>query len=334
MPLEATSPEQAAAIARELTRRRRDNPAEQLARRAHFHKRLGIAAPRRRIPMQLRPEMIEIEYGKDLEGLIDLIEQELQPLIGQLPEIIAAAQHELGIPLEDRADAGQAQRVRDMIARARTRMQHWMADARMRSIIERTGEKASTFQRAQLARQLRAALGIDALILDRKLRTRIAGFVEENMAYITDLSESVIGGVEKLIFRALTTGQNASELATSIAKRFNVGKARARSIADDQVNKLVGQLNMDRQLELGITHYFWRTRRDPKVRPEHRRREGKRYAWVGKGKAAYIPGEEYGCRCYAEPDFHGVLEHWAAITKLTVPPRRPEARPGRKQRAR
>lgn len=329
------SPEQAAAIAHDHARRRQDDPPaplgatfrEQphpLAMRRHVHERLGLATQRRRVPQQLRPEAIEREYAKELVGLVEHIELFFQPLLTELPALLNSADAELH---GHHIDAGESARAKRMIDQARARYEHWMSDARMRGVIEKYGDRASSFQREQLLRQLRAALGIDALILDRKARKRIADYVEENMAYITDLSASVISGIEKLVMRGLATGQKYEQLAKDIAKRFKIGKGRAANLASDQINMLVGRLNMDRQLELGITKYRWRTRRDNRVRPEHRSREGKIFSWVGKGRAPTIPGEEWGCRCFAEPVLEGVLESYAELVRTTVPPRRPNARP-------
>ncbi|MBI5426784.1 MAG: hypothetical protein HZA02_00725 [Nitrospinae bacterium] len=46
--------------------------------------------------------------------------------------------------------------------------------------------------------------------------------------------------------------------------------------------------------------YIWRTRRDSQVRSEHAEREGKVFDWNNPPKGGN-PGEDYGCRCWAEP---------------------------------
>ncbi len=48
------------------------------------------------------------------------------------------------------------------------------------------------------------------------------------------------------------------------------------------------------------THYIWRTRRDGKVRPSHAANNGKIFAWDTPPPTGH-PGEDYGCRCTAEP---------------------------------
>lgn len=48
------------------------------------------------------------------------------------------------------------------------------------------------------------------------------------------------------------------------------------------------------------THYIWRTRGDDKVRGSHAANDGHLFAWDNPPPTGH-PGEEYGCRCWAEP---------------------------------
>jgi hypothetical protein len=48
------------------------------------------------------------------------------------------------------------------------------------------------------------------------------------------------------------------------------------------------------------THYIWRTRKDERVRPSHATNAGKIFAWANSPPTGH-PGEDYGCRCTAEP---------------------------------
>ncbi|UGO53094.1 putative head morphogenesis protein [Klebsiella phage vB_KaeD_HazelMika] len=52
--------------------------------------------------------------------------------------------------------------------------------------------------------------------------------------------------------------------------------------------------------DAGVTHYLWRGKLDERERLKHLRWEGKR---IGVDSDHIFPGEEYGCRCWAEPDF-------------------------------
>tara|TARA_B100001248_G_scaffold201654_1_gene155893 strand:- start:346 stop:621 length:276 start_codon:yes stop_codon:yes gene_type:complete len=46
--------------------------------------------------------------------------------------------------------------------------------------------------------------------------------------------------------------------------------------------------------------YIWRTSGDDKVRTSHAMREGKVFSWDNPPEGGH-PGEDYGCRCTAEP---------------------------------
>jgi Phage Mu protein F like protein len=48
------------------------------------------------------------------------------------------------------------------------------------------------------------------------------------------------------------------------------------------------------------THYFWRTRGDNKVRAAHAANNGRIFSWDNPPVTGH-PGEDFGCRCWAEP---------------------------------
>lgn len=54
--------------------------------------------------------------------------------------------------------------------------------------------------------------------------------------------------------------------------------------------------------DAGVTHYLWRGKLDERERLKHLLWEGER---IGVDTDHVFPGEEYGCRCWAEPDFEG-----------------------------
>ncbi|MGC6471407.1 MAG: phage minor head protein [Parvibaculales bacterium] len=69
------------------------------------------------------------------------------------------------------------------------------------------------------------------------------------------------------------------------------------------------------------THYIWRTRRDSRVRPSHAENDGKVFAWNNPPPTGH-PGEDYGCRCIAEPyygDIQETLSHILHDIQTTAP---------------
>lgn len=64
--------------------------------------------------------------------------------------------------------------------------------------------------------------------------------------------------------------------------------------------KQSGQLSNEEQQEAGYTHYIWHTQRDDRVRGTHAINSGKMFAWNAPPPTGH-PGEDYNCRCWAEP---------------------------------
>lgn len=97
------------------------------------------------------------------------------------------------------------------------------------------------------------------------------------------------------------SNRRRAEVERFLRERLAMGDQRARFVARDQIARLVGQVNGDRQMALGITHYEWDTRRDRRVRPLHRKRRGKIFAWDSPPHPDGHPGIPVGCRCTARP---------------------------------
>lgn len=75
-------------------------------------------------------------------------------------------------------------------------------------------------------------------------------------------------------------------------------------VAQAVVRQYTAQLNARRQQILGISHYIWRTRDDNRVRTTHAARDDRIFAW-DEPLSGGFPGEDFGCRCIAEPVVDG-----------------------------
>ena len=85
-----------------------------------------------------------------------------------------------------------------------------------------------------------------------------------------------------------------------MSERTDVSDSRAKLIARDQVAKLNGELTKERQTDLGVTGYIWRTVGDERVRDEHADNDGQFFTWDSPPSTG-APGEDIQCRCWAEP---------------------------------
>lgn len=130
-------------------------------------------------------------------------------------------------------------------------------------------------------------------------------FAVENVQQISGLAlaekEQLAQALAGLHAAGDLSNRRRAEVVQFLIERLEMGERRAKFIARDQVARLVGQVNGDRQMALGITHYEWDTRRDRRVRPLHKRRRGKIFEWASPPSPDPFPGAAILCRCSARP---------------------------------
>jgi SPP1 gp7 family putative phage head morphogenesis protein len=174
-------------------------------------------------------------------------------------------------------------------------------DARLENLAQTFATSTSGFQRIQLQRQIRTAIGVELPIRDSQLGPRIEKFTNENVALIRSMSSDFFGDLSKQVIRAVDQGMRTDELSDLIEDRYGVAESRAQLIARDQIGKLFGDLNQARQQDLGVESYVWRTMNDERVRDEHVELEGETFSWDEEPPDGH-PGDAINCRCFAEPD--------------------------------
>lgn len=91
---------------------------------------------------------------------------------------------------------------------------------------------------------------------------------------------------------------------TIYQKAFNQYLRRGTPI-DVSIRALLA-IKAETALQHTTPQYIWRTQGDDKVRPSHAANEGKIFAWDNP-PATGNPGDEYGCRCTAEP-YYGIYD--------------------------
>lgn len=104
--------------------------------------------------------------------------------------------------------------------------------------------------------------------------------------------------VHRLVKKGLRHQWDEDRLANEIQQATGVSRYRAVRIARNEVIGARAYANQERQRDLGLEEYVWTTQRDSRVRPEHQKRDRKKYRWDAEGPK---PGSEILCRCYAKP---------------------------------
>jgi len=188
-------------------------------------------------------------------------------------------------------------------------------------------DKENTKQWQEVVKNL---IGVPIFVNEPWLIEHIDRFVSQNITLITKLKDEVKADVTGTIQRGIAQGKRVETikkeiLGTKLEKGvFTKIEKRASLIARDQVNKLNGQLAELRQKEVGIDKYYWRTAFDERVRTSHVMLEGRlcrwddstKYSddggvtWLDRGNLGatmYHPGQDFQCRCWAEPYFEDIL---------------------------
>ena len=267
-------------------------------RRAQMASMGGSPRLRRRVAPQQPPKAIERAY---LRYLLDFLREARNITRAMLiPQLSALAVRTDAQRQDDRPK--RAKSIVDNLRRASAGN-----EVRLGEQIREFGRRTTEYQRSQLQRQIRTAVGVEVPLRDAGIGEKLRDWTTENVSLIKSLPSETFDRIERIVLSGVNDGRRWEEIADDIEERFKVSESRAALIARDQVGKLYGAVNKARQTELGLTHYFWRTERDERVRPAHLDRDGNKYAWKDPPADGH-PGQPINCRCTAEPDFSDLLD--------------------------
>lgn len=266
----------------------------------------GAKRPRKKLPKQLPPDRIKAEYAAALGRLVGVrTRAAFDPLLAELPALLERARAKL--KHDQRYDASdETERARALIEEAKRRLGASISKGEIEALAQKFAAQTSSYQRIQLARQTKAALGIDLFAADTKVPAIADAFVQANVSLITNLPARIAGEVENAVTNAVQTGMLHGDLAETLENKFKFGEDRSKLIARDQVGKLYGQINASRQQDLGVSRFVWNTVGDERVRDEHEERDGETYDYDDPPEGE-LPGEPILCRCWAEPVFDGIV---------------------------
>lgn len=167
---------------------------------------------------------------------------------------------------------------------------------------EAMAKQVNVRNKREVIRILSQAVGVDVWTADPNLADTIDFFIGENVALIEDISDKSLAQVQNVLETGVRRGSRVEDIQAEIHQRFRVSDSRAELIARDQIGKLNGNLTQMRQQELGLKTYIWRTAGDDRVRESHAAHDGQRYEWADPPAETGHPGDDFQCRCIAEPD--------------------------------
>ncbi|WP_339033113.1 minor capsid protein [Fusobacterium animalis] len=97
----------------------------------------------------------------------------------------------------------------------------------------------------------------------------------------------------KDIVKSIENGTYTQNDINNLQKWLN---RRNENLARNETGNLYAQECKDLMIGNGIEHFVWHTMKDDRVRPEHAEREGLVFSINDE-----LPGEDFNCRCWAEP---------------------------------
>jgi SPP1 gp7 family putative phage head morphogenesis protein len=195
---------------------------------------------------------------------------------------------------------------------AETKLAAAVSRGQVESLAGKFAERTTTYQRVQLGRQVRAALGADPYMRDPVLAGVAEDFVAQNVSLIKRIPARMHEKIEGLVMNSVGKAELNIDLAGEIQRQFGIAERHATLIARDQISKYYGTVNRARQQELGVTKFIWRSVNDERVRDRHAELEGQTFSWddlpVNDQGEEIFPGSEIQCRCSAEPVMDNLLD--------------------------
>lgn len=281
---------------------------------------------RTRIPSWKYPKSIELQYMVYLSRLVNSWQAVTENLIiPNLERFVAEAN--IRKPLNIIRVDDWAEDLRQLINTFRISLNTSDISKRTNTSVQEIFSKTNDLNLKEFHKVTNAAFGIPLLQVEPWMQGTMSSFINNNVNLIVNTRDSVISQIENIVNQGINQGLRHETIKKQILEGTNLQsgvfkkvKTRARLIARDQVSKLNGQLTQLRQNEIGVSQYYWNTSVDERVRPSHAAMEGKLCRWDdptvyssdgGKtwqsrsslGAVELHPGQDYQCRCWAEPDF-------------------------------
>lgn len=144
-------------------------------------------------------------------------------------------------------------------------------------------------------------VNLQQVIRNENLEDILIAKTRENVSLIKSIPEEYFKKIETIVFTGTTQNNSAGSMIKQIMETGKSTTKRAKLIARDQTSKLNSALNQQRQRNLGIEEYIWRTANDDRVRRSHASNNGKVFRWDTPPESTGYPGQDIQCRCVAQP---------------------------------
>jgi len=192
------------------------------------------------------------------------------------------------------------------------------------SEIAKIAEEMAAFQGEEYAVMTQDIFGVDLFSQNPALKKKLEKYARNSAKLISKQSTATKKTVAEIVAKGFEEGKLTTAIAGDIAKATGVDATKAEVWARDQLAKVATGITKEIQTGLGISTYIWSTSGDSEVRTSHEVLEGMicswddpsvykedhRQSWQPRsliGAVELHPGEDYNCRCTAQPDVERLI---------------------------
>lgn len=241
-----------------------------------------------------KSQRIEERYAAEIRSLADHLSSMLRSLGAELDPSRASEVLRDYLWDETFADFARAAASRMVTSLWHSSSSTWRAEMR----------------RATRGREMHEALRRE---LEGPIGVRVRELVEENARLIRNFPEEMAQQVTSMMQREWARGRRYEDVLEEVQKRFpELSRNRATLIARTETSKASTALTQARSERLGVGWYVWRTSKDQRVRPSHRKMDRVLVSWadppspeelagIRSTLGRYHAGNAPNCRCYPEP---------------------------------
>lgn len=277
---------------RELIRKARERMQEQ-----------GRRGLQRRPPRPRRPEQEIRTYRARLRDVVRAMEREIRDRV--FPEI-DRLMRDAGTRSDGMRQDDWPETIANLFAATRSSMKS--AEDEAQRTAEQLGDKVKENATEEQQRAIRAVIGVaPSFVDDEEVGTLLNSWKRENGAFITRFADDEIQDAQNIVSRGVRRGTSTKDLKDSLRRKFRISDNRAQRIARTEISQLNAQITKQRERELGIEKFIWRTAGDERVRDQHEAWNGRTFSWDDPPQGV-VPGEEINCRCVSSPALDDLLD--------------------------
>lgn len=263
---------------------------------------------RRRRGRQRKPPRTtrhEQRYTSRIVTIVESVQENIQEeLFDQLDGIVAEhAADTAVVPVLVLDDAHD--RISRIFGQITVFAEQLLPDARLRNAADRTANEVNATNKDFNSENVRSVLGVDVFTTEPWLIPEQEAFTKENASLIKGISEEEVSDIEQLVFRMVRAGDSPGTIRDAIQEVMAASKSRAQLIGRDQVSKFNARLTQQRQAQLGVTEYIWRTSDDERVRPSHQALDDTVQKW-SEPPVTVVSGKRAGARNHPGQDIQCV----------------------------